>query len=73
MPLKRKPTLTKRFLCWIGWHDWKSLGMTFYLNPCPLEQCCHCGMGRQFNIAGFCTYYLAEEMPSLALDAEEKA
>lgn len=38
----------KKFLCKIGFHDWRLLGFTSLLLSSSLEVCRECGVGREF-------------------------
>lgn len=49
--------------CFLGLHYWHEVGFGNLLNPCPVERCKRCGVGRHFQIAAGCyAYYSKEEM-----------
>jgi hypothetical protein len=48
--------------CFVGLHRWRVTGISSILNPCPVERCDRCGIGRQFNVAGVEARYTSEKM-----------
>jgi hypothetical protein len=59
-------------LCLIGLHEYRPFAFNSVVNPLPIEECERCGLGRQWNVAGFLTKYTRRQMAEARADLAKR-
>lgn len=62
----------RKLFCELGYHSWIPSGYNSVINPLPIEVCKICGVGQQWNIAGFCIRYTKEEVNKMKMEVVDE-